>query len=123
MGASFGCSSNGRKAPVVARAPRTAILESGTKQPSAARKGGRRLDANSGRLAGGCDFGLRCLARQRIVGAIIERADAVAVETLLFNLEIRAEQQLRRQLLDRKTDRLRGGRKALVPDRAARFPA
>src|SRR5215510_9413058 len=92
------------------------------KQLSAARKGGRRLDVNSGQLAGGGDFGLRGLARQRVVSAVIERPDAVAVETLLFNLKICAEQQFRRQFLDRKADRLRGGRKALVPNRAARFP-
>src|SRR5262245_19764526 len=90
---------------------------------NAARTGGRRYNLAEMGLAGGSDFGLRGLARQRVVGAVIERADSVAVETLFFNLEIGAEQQLWRQFLDRETDRLCGGRKALVADRAARLPA
>src|SRR5450759_2787013 len=62
-------------------------------------------------------------ARQRIVFALVQPADAVAVETLLLDLEIGAEQQFRRQFLDGETDGLRRGRKTLVSDRTARLAA
>src|SRR4029077_12203292 len=69
------------------------------------------------------DFGLGGLARQRIVGAFVKLPDAIAVEPLFFHFQIRPEQQLRRQLLDGKTDRFRSSRKALVANRAARLAA
>jgi hypothetical protein len=44
----------------------------------------------SGHLVGGGHFGLGGLARQRVVGAFIKLPDAVAIETLLFYLEVSA---------------------------------
>src|SRR3974390_1343497 len=63
------------------------------------------------------------LARQRIVFAFVEPADTIAVEALFLDFQVGAEQQFGRQLLDRKADRLRGGRKTLVSDRSAGFAA
>src|SRR5262249_33021779 len=99
MGASFGCSSNGRKALVVGRSAAGNSSSRAQNSPAPPAKADGAQTQIAVGLAGCGDFGLRCLAWQRIVGAIIERADAVAVETLLLNLEVRAEQQLRRQLL------------------------
>src|SRR6185503_9306110 len=70
------------------------------------------------RLVGG-----DCLARQRIIGAFVQPADAVAVEALFLDLEIGAEQKLGRQFLDGEADRLGRGRKTLVADRAPRLAA
>src|SRR5665213_147803 len=65
----------------------------------------------------------RDFARQRIIGAFVKLANAVAVETLFFDFEIGAKQQFGRQFLDRKTDRFRSRRKSLVADGTARLAA
>src|SRR5471032_1569996 len=75
------------------------------------------------RSVGGDFGGFYGLARQWIVGALIELADAVAVEALLFDLKIGPQQQFRRQFLNGKADRFRRRRKTLVTDGSARFTA
>src|SRR5262245_22477354 len=75
------------------------------------------------RSIGRGDFALGRLARQRVVGAVVELPDTVAVETLLFHFQIGAQKQFRRQFLNGEADRLRGGRKSLVTDRTARLAA
>src|SRR5262249_11765705 len=75
------------------------------------------------RSAGGCDFVLGALARQRIVGALIELPNPISIETLLFNFEICAQQQFRRQFLYGEANGFGRSRKALVANRPARLPA
>src|SRR5664279_3983921 len=91
--------------------------------PCPAAKAGQYRSAVAVRSVGGDFGGLYGLARQRIVGALIKLADAVAVEALLLDLKIGAEQQFRRQFLNGKADRFRRGGEAFVPDGAARFAA
>src|SRR5262245_26567671 len=45
-------------------------------------------------------------ARQRIIGTLIETADALRIEPLLVHFQIRSRQRLRRQYLDCKADGL-----------------
>ena len=54
------------------------------------RKHGGRPSKREVRLVGSRDFGLGGLARKRIVGALVELPYAVAIETLLLDLEVRA---------------------------------
>src|SRR5512139_127486 len=115
------CTNNGREAALVAWCQ--AAVSGGQKISKATLVSGRRSDVMGNQLACGGDFGLRGLARQWIVGAVIQLPDAVAVETLLFDLEICAKQQLRRQFLDGETDRLGSSREALIADWAARLSA
>src|SRR5215470_8482029 len=53
-------------------------------------------------------------ARQRIFGMLVQTADSVTVEPLFLHFEVRSEQELGRQLLDRKSDGFRGFGKAPV---------
>src|SRR5262245_61627724 len=69
------------------------------------------------------DLGLGCLARQRIVGAVIQLPDTVAVETFLFNFQISAQKQFRRQFLYSEANCFCGSRKSLVADGTARLAA
>src|SRR6476646_5547308 len=58
--------------------------------------------------AGGALIGGRVASRQRIVLAIVQPANSVAVESCFLDFEMRAEQMRGRQFLDRKADRFRG---------------
>ena len=53
---------------------------------------------------------------QRVVGALVKLADALVVEPRLFDFEVGADQEVRRQLLDRKTDGVRGFLKSFVAE-------
>src|SRR5262245_37960536 len=77
----------------------------------------RRMAACAG-TARGSVAALARLARQRIVGAVVEAADAVAVDPFLIDLEDRAEQENRRHFFDRVADRLGGRRETPVSGRA-----
>ena len=66
----------------------------------------------------------RRAARQRVVLAIVETPDLPAVESLLIDFEIGAQQRLRGQFLDGEVNRLRGSLEPLVGDAAgAALPA
>src|SRR5579871_468585 len=54
--------------------------------------------------------------RKRKRVALIERADATLVEASFLHLQIGAVQRVRRQLLDRKTDRFGRGAKATISE-------
>src|ERR1700726_3210022 len=54
---------------------------------------------------------------ERIAGAFVQTADLVTLVSVLGHLEIGADEQLRRKLLDRETDGFRRPRKAPVPER------
>src|SRR2546425_572219 len=53
---------------------------------------------------------------ERIIRALVQSTDTIAVESTLLDLEIGAHQMLGRQVLDRKTDGLRGPGKPLIAD-------
>ena len=61
-----------------------------TQKPPRPSKQTAAVRCASGHLVGGGHFGLGGLARQRIVGAFVKLPDAVAIETLLFYLEVSA---------------------------------
>src|SRR4029450_4807714 len=79
---------------------------------------GPRLEAQKAvfRSVGRGNLGLGCLARQRIVGAVIQLPDTVSVETFLFNFQISAQKQFRRQFLYGEANCFSGGRKSLIAD-------
>src|SRR5262245_55610558 len=65
----------------------------------------RKLKKAVFRSVGCGDLALGRLARQRVVGAVVELPNTVAVETLLLHFEIGAQKQFRRQFLNGKPDR------------------
>src|SRR5262249_37349292 len=65
----------------------------------------------------------RDLARQRIVGTLVQLADPVTVEALFLDLEVGPEQGFRGQFFDREADRFGGRIETLVPNRAPSLAA
>src|SRR4029453_1053505 len=83
----------------------------------------RKLKKAVFRSVGCGDLALGRLARQRVVGAVVELPNTFVVETLLFHFQIGAQKQFRWQFLNSEPDRLRNGLKSLVTDRTARLAA
>src|SRR6187401_1544998 len=87
----------------------------------------RRAEAFACILLGQCRYGRPPLIsrgpRQGIARMIVETADAFAVEAPFVDFEVRAEQEGRRQFLDRVTYRLRGGVEPAVGHRMAALAA
>src|ERR1043165_4097607 len=54
--------------------------------------------------------------RQGIVRTFVEPANRLAVEARFVDFEVRAEQERRRHVLDRESDRLRGGVESPIVD-------
>src|SRR5262245_2981656 len=67
------------------------------------------------RLAGSACIG----SHQRIMGALVQKADAARIEAPLVDLERRAGERLRRQFLDGEEHRVGRAGKAPVPERPA----
>jgi hypothetical protein len=58
----------------------------------------------------------RCAAGQRIVAAVVQSANSVAVEDLRVDFQARLRKKLGRELLDCETDGIRGAGKSPVAD-------
>src|ERR1700692_674291 len=71
----------------------------------------------------GSSGGRRRAARQRIVGVLVQSADSIRVESLLLHFEVGTDQQIRRQLLDGKTDGFRRLGESPVAHRAVALAA
>jgi hypothetical protein len=63
------------------------------------------------------------MSRQRIFGMLVQPAYSLAIEPLFFDFEVRANEEFRRQFLDRKPDRLSGFAEASVSHGPIAFAA